>query len=225
MRMTIRSRDAFLPGWGSGASIVLSCFPGRETKPSRRAAMCEMLPAREAQRLRIELLHTRHSGNPMKLPRRAFLNLAAGIAALPAASRIAYPQSRSTGQPPDPPVRPLAERLAAYADGLRYEDIDPATIERVKTHVIDTIGCGIGAFDEKPVGICRDVALAVGGNCDHYRHRSTYDARPCVFRQRCRFPLLRFQRHLYGTLFRPSQRSYLRHASRWRRLRGPAQGI
>src|SRR3984957_2617258 len=101
---------------------------------------------------------------PMKLLRRAFLHLAAGAAALPAASGIAYPQSRPTGQPSEPPVRPLAERLAAYADGLRYDDIDAVTIERVKTHVIDTIGCGIGAFDERPVGICRSVALAVGGH-------------------------------------------------------------
>src|SRR5450631_4893819 len=100
----------------------------------------------------------------MKLPPRAFLHLAAGAAALPAASRIAYPQSHPTGPPSEQPVRPLAERLAFYADGLRYDDIDAATIERVKTHVIDTIGCGIGAFDERPVGICRDVALAVGGN-------------------------------------------------------------
>jgi 2-methylcitrate dehydratase len=93
----------------------------------------------------------------MKLPRRDFLRLATGAAALPVTSRISGAQSQ-------PSVRPLAERLAAYADGLRYEDIDAATVERVKTHVIDTIGCGIGAFDEKPVGICRDVALAVGGN-------------------------------------------------------------
>src|ERR1700732_4435796 len=100
----------------------------------------------------------------MKLPRRSFLHLAAGAATLPVASRIAGAQNQSTQPPSAQPVRPLAERLAAYADGLRYEDIDAATIERVKTHVIDTIGCGIGAFDERPVGICRDVALAVGGN-------------------------------------------------------------
>src|SRR5712672_945817 len=56
--------------------------------------------------------------------------------------------------------RPLADRLAAYADGLRYDDLDAATIERVKSHFIDTIGCGIAAFDERPVRICRDVALA-----------------------------------------------------------------
>src|SRR6202165_4741020 len=99
----------------------------------------------------------------MKLPRRAFLQLAAGAAALPVASRIPGAQNHPIQPPSGQPVRPLAERLAAYADGLRYDDIDAATIERVKTHVIDTIGCGIGAFDERPVGICRDVALAVEG--------------------------------------------------------------
>src|SRR5258707_6077771 len=100
----------------------------------------------------------------MRLPRRAFLHLAAGAAALPAVSGIAYPQSHLTAPSSEAPVRPLAERLAFYADGLRYDDIDAATIERVKTHVIDTIGCGIGAFGERAVNICRDVALAVGGN-------------------------------------------------------------
>jgi len=57
----------------------------------------------------------------------------------------------------------LAERLAAYAHGLRFEDLDAATVERVKSHIIDTVGCGIAAFDERPVRICREVALAVGG--------------------------------------------------------------
>src|SRR5437899_5796849 len=57
------------------------------------------------------------------------------------------------------PASALADRLAAYADGLRHDDLDTATIERVKSHFIDTIGCGIAAFDERPVRICRDVAL------------------------------------------------------------------
>jgi len=61
------------------------------------------------------------------------------------------------------PAHPLAGRLAAYADGLRYDDLDAATIERVKSHLIDTVGCGIAAFDERPVRICRDVALAAAG--------------------------------------------------------------
>src|SRR5258708_16593851 len=100
----------------------------------------------------------------MKLPRRGFLHVGAGAAAFSAGTGFAFSQGDPAGPKSEPPVRPLAERLAAYADGLRYDDLDAATIERVKTHVIDTIGCGIGAFDERPVGVCRDVALAVSGN-------------------------------------------------------------
>jgi 2-methylcitrate dehydratase len=60
-------------------------------------------------------------------------------------------------------TRPLAERLASYAAALRYEDLDAATIERVKSHVIDTLGCGIAAFDERAVRVCRDLAQSVPG--------------------------------------------------------------
>jgi 2-methylcitrate dehydratase len=98
----------------------------------------------------------------MKFPRRRFLHLAAGAAALPTASRIARAENHPT--PPPPRERPLAERLAAYAHDLRYDDLDVATVERVKSHLVDTIGCGIGAFEERPVRICRDVALAVAGH-------------------------------------------------------------
>jgi 2-methylcitrate dehydratase len=61
------------------------------------------------------------------------------------------------------PRAPLAERLAEYAAGLRYDDLDAATIERAKVHLIDSVGCALAAFDERPVRICRDVALASGG--------------------------------------------------------------
>ena len=60
-------------------------------------------------------------------------------------------------------TRPLAERLAAYAAALGYEDLDAATIERVKSHVIDLLGCAIAAFDERPVRVCREIALNVQG--------------------------------------------------------------
>lgn len=62
------------------------------------------------------------------------------------------------------PPHPLAAQLAAYAHDLNFADLDAATVERVKTHVVDTIGCGMGAFDERPVRVCRDIALAVQGN-------------------------------------------------------------
>src|SRR5437588_3808330 len=83
---------------------------------------------------------------------------------------------------PSPPLpaareRPLAERLAAYAQALRYDDLDAVTVERVKVHVIDTIGCGIGAFEERAVGVCRKVALAVPGTATVIgtRRRTTPD--------------------------------------------------
>ena len=48
-------------------------------------------------------------------------------------------------------TRPLAERLATYAAALRSGDLDAATIERIKSHVTDTLGCGIAAFDDRPL--------------------------------------------------------------------------
>ncbi len=88
------------------------------------------------------------------IPRRRVL---AGMATL----GLAGPAARAAGV--ETPEHPLAERLAVYADGLRYADIDAATIETAKSHLIDTLGCGIAAFDEGPVRICREVALAGGG--------------------------------------------------------------
>jgi len=100
----------------------------------------------------------------IKLQRRAFLHMARGAAALPVVSQIVMAENQSTPSRSEPRQRPLAERLAAYAHDLRYDDLDAATVERVKVHVIDTIGCGIGAFQERAVHICRDLALAVAGN-------------------------------------------------------------
>jgi 2-methylcitrate dehydratase len=74
---------------------------------------------------------------------------------------MARAQVAPTKQPSDQPVTPLAERLANYAQTLRYDDLDAATIERVKSHFIDTLGCGIAARDEEPVRLCREIALSV----------------------------------------------------------------
>src|SRR3984893_6519209 len=60
-------------------------------------------------------------------------------------------------------TRPLAERMAVYAAALRYEDLDAATIERVKSHVIDVLGGAIGASDERAGRICREIAQSVQG--------------------------------------------------------------
>jgi 2-methylcitrate dehydratase len=58
----------------------------------------------------------------------------------------------------------IAEQLAAYAASLTYNDLDDETIETVRTHLADALGCGVAALDEKPVAIARKVALANGGD-------------------------------------------------------------
>ena len=63
----------------------------------------------------------------------------------------------------------IAQQLASYAHNLRYEDLDPATIEAVKGHLIDAIGCAVAAWEEKPVQITRQVALNdAPANLSHY---------------------------------------------------------
>src|SRR6266581_7393904 len=91
------------------------------------------------------------------IPRRRVIAGMAGFGLWGLAPRIPAAESGASKSP----ASPLAERLGAYADGLRHDDLDAATLERVKSHFIDTIGCGIAAFDERPVRICRDVALGV----------------------------------------------------------------
>jgi 2-methylcitrate dehydratase len=113
----------------------------------------------------------------IKLTRRRLLHLAAGGVALPIASQIAMTQDNSSPPLSPPRERPLAEQLAAYAHAMRYDDLDATTVERIKVHVIDTIGCGIGAFQERAVGICREIALAVPGSATIIgtRRRTTPD--------------------------------------------------
>src|SRR5260370_15346118 len=112
-----------------------------------------------------------------QLARRRLSHLSAGPVALPITSRIATAQNKPSPSLSAPRERPLAERLAAYAHVLRYDERDAAAVERVKVHVIDTIGCGIGAFEERPVRICRDVALTVTGTATVIatRRRTTPD--------------------------------------------------
>ena len=60
----------------------------------------------------------------MKLPRRKVLALAAGAAVSPA-----YIHAAGAETP-----RPLAERLADYAEALRYKNLDAAAVEQTKIH-------------------------------------------------------------------------------------------
>src|SRR6516165_7873792 len=113
----------------------------------------------------------------MKLARRAALRLSAGAATLPLVATILRSQSVKAANVSTADALPLARRLAGYALELRYEDIDPATIERIKIHLIDSLGCGIGALSEPAVKICREIALPVTGMSTIIgtNHRTTPD--------------------------------------------------
>jgi 2-methylcitrate dehydratase len=93
------------------------------------------------------------------IPRRSLL---AGIAA------TGFSASAGSAQGPQSSQRqtsegPLADRLAAYAQRLSYRDIGASALEAVKVLVVDSFGCAIAAFDERPVRICREIAAATGG--------------------------------------------------------------
>ncbi|KWK48295.1 2-methylcitrate dehydratase [Burkholderia stagnalis] len=91
--------------------------------------------------------------------RRHFLSTLSGAAlALPFGRAAASPAADPRNGRPD-----LAQQLADYAAGLQYHDLDAATVETVKAHLIDALGCAIAAHDERPVRIARDAALASPG--------------------------------------------------------------
>src|ERR1700686_2899981 len=95
----------------------------------------------------------------MHLDRRALVTAMAAIAAAPAfAQPVPAVVQSETG------AAPLARRLANYIDSRRVTDLDPATIERAKIHLLDSLGCGLAAFREGPVTAVRELAFASGGN-------------------------------------------------------------
>src|SRR5438876_1168112 len=55
-------------------------------------------------------------------------------------------------------MKTLAENLAEYAVGLKFEDLPAAVVHEVKRRVIDSIGCALGAWEAEPCVIARRVA-------------------------------------------------------------------
>lgn len=79
-----------------------------------------------------------------------------------AAAGFAIPAAGAEG-PEETPASSLAGRLAAYAEALRWDDVDAATLEAVKVLTVDSFGCAVAAYDERPVRICREIAGTAGG--------------------------------------------------------------
>src|SRR5256885_5977952 len=55
-------------------------------------------------------------------------------------------------------TKSLAHQFAEYASALRFEDLSRETVNEVKRRVIDSIGCALGAWNEDPCRIAREVA-------------------------------------------------------------------
>src|SRR2546430_2692380 len=56
------------------------------------------------------------------------------------------------------------EFLSDYACRLAYEGLSPEAVHQVKRTLIDTLGCGAGAFDGEPAAIARRMASGVNGD-------------------------------------------------------------
>jgi 2-methylcitrate dehydratase len=59
---------------------------------------------------------------------------------------------------------PLANRLADYANQLRFEDLPPAVVHEVKRRFIDSIATAVGAMPADAYAIAKRCALRVQGN-------------------------------------------------------------
>src|SRR4051794_7186694 len=56
---------------------------------------------------------------------------------------------------------PLAQRLAEYGCGLRFEDLPAAVVHEAKRRFIDSLGTAVGAMDAEAFAIARRCALRV----------------------------------------------------------------
>src|SRR5437762_6530490 len=55
-------------------------------------------------------------------------------------------------------MKTLAEQMAEYVAGLRFEEMPAPVVHEVKRRVIDSIGCALGAWKAEPCVIARHVA-------------------------------------------------------------------
>ena len=64
----------------------------------------------------------------------------------------------------DPSIRDIAD----YTSTVQFSDLPPEVVHDCKRRVLDTLGCGLGAFNEEPCRIARKLALRVSSNPGAY---------------------------------------------------------
>src|SRR6516162_1570198 len=116
-------------------------------------------------------------GNAMNLPRRRFLHLAAGVAALPAASRLAWAQAY--------PTRPI-RLVVPFPPGGAFDTLARPWVEQVKpllgTIIVENIGGGGSSLGAAAVARARPdgYTILLGGTLPHinealFKSRPLYD--------------------------------------------------
>jgi 2-methylcitrate dehydratase len=97
----------------------------------------------------------------MKLLRRQFLHLAAGVAGAAAFPVIAQDKAERPISAAGSGQTPLAETLARYADTLKYENLPEDVVRIAKRTILDTIGCAFGGYTAGPSKIAIKLASEV----------------------------------------------------------------
>jgi 2-methylcitrate dehydratase len=98
------------------------------------------------------------------MKRRAFITLLGGAAAGLSPGWAAYAQTASKAEAKGGRGPTVAEDVARWVVGLRYEELPPDVIARAKRVLLDTIGCALGAIGAQPVRAAQQVVALQGGN-------------------------------------------------------------
>jgi len=91
--------------------------------------------------------------------RRQFLKQVGAVAL--SASAPAFPALAQEAAPKDSARVPLAETLARYALGLKYEDLPDDVVRLAKRSILDTVGCAFGGYASGPSRIAIRLAQEV----------------------------------------------------------------
>ena len=94
--------------------------------------------------------------------RRLFLQrMAVGGLAASVSARSVLAQGRQPSPAAGSASPALAETLASYAAGLRYEDLPPDVVRIVKRTILDTVGCAFAGYTAGPSRIAMKLASDV----------------------------------------------------------------
>ena len=61
-------------------------------------------------------------------------------------------------------VKTVAEVLARFAHGLKFDVLPKAVVHEAKRRIIDSVGCALGAYSEHPAVVARSLAMESTGS-------------------------------------------------------------